>query len=817
MWSGDRERDVGTFFRGCRMGTGRWLLRICAVGMELLRDPRRGCGLCPARGGRRCCEFSVRQVGFSGFSALPLTDRRFGHRCGIRGMRRQSVRVERRSLLNCCSDEDRKKFRWCTLSDLEQRKCAELSKALTAVLPLTAASSFTRISCIRAHNTYDCIDKIRANKADAASLDAGDVYSAVKLYGLTVVAKEIYDQGNCVFAVAIAKRGTLDIQSLRGVRSCHSGARWTSGWNIPLGFLLARNSLSWDEAQPLSQAISEYFNASCIPGVGVAAPQLCALCQGQKSYVRDRNHFCETSSNEPFYDSEGAFRCLKDGVADVAFLDHLRIMSATESEQQEYELLCPDGSTAELSEYSTCNLGKGPGRGIVTRNNFQKITSKFLSMIQCLFGHKGKERARFALFSSAPFGGKNLLFRDATQHLQLLEEQLEIAYVLGLDYVALLKGLGHEGSSLDNSVVRWCCISDAELHKCEEWALNIKSDPLVCVQATSMTKCIEMIKSSEADAVTLDATHVYIAGRWGDCAPAAETMEKTGKLIHLQHKALPPVYAVALAKKSAKQIHIHNLRGRRSCHSHLYSPGGWLLLSRHTVGAWQNATENCDIASAYQNYFWKGCMPGADGNLCKVCIGDGEVEGARVSSRCAAGHNERYYGNMGALRCLVGNPNGRSFGDVAFLEHSNLLQNIDDLGSSGWAKGYTPLDFELLCPDGTRAAVTEWAGCNLGPIPPSTVMTRPVTVTKISDFLLKSQESLGSKLDSEFQLFQSWKYGESDLLFKDTTQYLVHASHLSYQEILGESFIQLAESVFNCTPAGILDFCKQDICASSSN
>ncbi|NXS65550.1 TRFE2 protein, partial [Pandion haliaetus] len=717
-----------------------------------------------------------------------------------------------------------KKFRWCTLSDLEQRKCAELSKALTAVLPLATVNSFARISCIRAHNTHDCIDKIRVNKADAASLDAGDVYSAVKLYGLTVVAKEIYDQGNCVFAVAIAKRGTLDIQRLRGVRSCHNGARWTSGWNIPLGFLLARNYLSWDEAQPLSQVIGEYFNASCIPGVGVAAPRLCALCQGQKSYVRDKNHFCETSSNEPFYDSEGAFRCLKNGVADVAFLDHLTITSATELEQQEYELLCPDGTTAELTEYSTCNLGKGPGRGIITRHNFQKITNKFLSMIQHLFGRKGKERARFELFTSAPFGGKNLLFRDATQHLQLLEEQLEIAYVLGLDYVALLKGLGHEGSSLDNSVVRWCCISDAELRKCEEWALSIKSDPLVCVQATSMTKCIEMIKSSEADAVTLDATHVYVAGKCGLVPVAAECY---GKLSHDLSKkggnqkntiknvvkfpqfvmfSLPSAYAVALAKKNAKQINIHNLRGRRSCHSHMYSPGGWLLPSRYTVGALENDTENCDIGSAYRNYFWKGCMPGADGNLCRVCIGDSEVDGARVSSRCAASHNERYYGNMGALRCLVGNPSGRSFGDVAFLEHSNLLQNIENLNSFGWAKGYTPIDFELLCRDGTRAAVTEWAGCNLGPIPPSTVMTRPVTVTKIYDFLMKSQESLGSKLDSEFHLFQSRKYGESDLLFKDTTQYLVHASHMSYQEILGVSFFQLAESVFNCTPAGKVKF-----------
>uniref|UniRef100_G1N874 Ovotransferrin n=1 Tax=Meleagris gallopavo TaxID=9103 RepID=G1N874_MELGA len=703
-----------------------------------------------------------------------------------------------------------KKFRWCTLSDLEQRKCAELSKALTAVLPVTNTDSFARISCIRAHNTYDCIDKIRVNKADAASLDAGDVYSAVKLYGLTIVAKEIYEQGNCVFAVAVAKRGTLDIQRLRGARSCHSGARWTSGWNIPLGFLLARNDLSWDEGQPLSQVISEYFNASCIPGIGVAAPQLCALCQGQKSYIRDKNHFCETSSNEPFYDSDGAFRCLKDGIADVAFLDHLTIMRATESEQQEYELLCPDGTTAELSKYNTCNLGKGPGRGIITRHNFQKITNKFLTMIQRLFGRKGKERARFELFNSSSFGGKNLLFRDATQHLQLLEEQLEIAYVLGLDYVALLKGLGHEGSSLDNSVVRWCCISNAELRKCEEWALSIKSDPLVCVQATSMASCIEMIKSSEADAVTLDATHVYIAGRCGLVPVAAEcyadeSTEEISKL-HLKRKGLSPAYAVALAKKNAKQINIHNLRGRRSCHSHLYSPGGWLLLSRYTVGALENIAENCDIGSAYQNYFWKGCMPGADGNLCKVCIGDSEVEGARVSSRCAANHNEHYYGNMGALRCLVGNPSGRSFGDVAFLEHSNLLWNIENLKSSGWAKGYTAVDFELLCPDGTRAAVTEWAGCNLGPIPPSTVMTRPVTVTKIYDFLMKSQEFLETKLDSEFHLFQSQKYGGSDLLFKDATQYLVPATHMSYQEILGESFFQLAESVFNCTPAGKVKF-----------
>lgn len=34
-----RERDVGTFCRGSRMGTERWFLRVCAVGMELRAVP----------------------------------------------------------------------------------------------------------------------------------------------------------------------------------------------------------------------------------------------------------------------------------------------------------------------------------------------------------------------------------------------------------------------------------------------------------------------------------------------------------------------------------------------------------------------------------------------------------------------------------------------------------------------------------------------------------------------------------------------------------------------------------------------------------
>lgn len=98
-------------------------------------------------------------------------------------------------------------------------------------------------------------------------------------------------------------------------------------------------------------------------------------------------------------------------------------------------------------------------------------------------------------------------------------------------------------------MVRWCCISHAEQTKCEQWALSVKSDPLVCVRAASMRDCIHKIKVSpeeerlggslqsdpallftqrdEVDAVSLDATHSFLAGKCGLVPVVTEYYGKT--------------------------------------------------------------------------------------------------------------------------------------------------------------------------------------------------------------------------------------------------------------------------------------------------
>uniref|UniRef100_A0A671QNV7 Zgc:172271 n=1 Tax=Sinocyclocheilus anshuiensis TaxID=1608454 RepID=A0A671QNV7_9TELE len=72
-------------------------------------------------------------------------------------------------------------MRWCTVSEPEQRKCAELAKALVAVLPPVALSIWPSLSCVKAYDALrSAILSCQDNKADLVTLDAGEVYSAQK-------------------------------------------------------------------------------------------------------------------------------------------------------------------------------------------------------------------------------------------------------------------------------------------------------------------------------------------------------------------------------------------------------------------------------------------------------------------------------------------------------------------------------------------------------------------------------------------------------------------------------------------------------------
>nr|KAF6476509.1 transferrin [Rousettus aegyptiacus] len=82
--------------------------------------------------------------------------------------------------------------------------------------------------------------------------------------------------------------------------------------------------LYWELPDPqenLQKAASNFFAASCVPCADrTAFPKLCQLCAGKGT---DK---CACSNHEPYFGYSGAFKCLQDGVGDVAFVKHLTVL-----------------------------------------------------------------------------------------------------------------------------------------------------------------------------------------------------------------------------------------------------------------------------------------------------------------------------------------------------------------------------------------------------------------------------------------------------------------------------------------------------------
>uniref|UniRef100_A0A8C5ZY01 Serotransferrin-like n=1 Tax=Marmota marmota marmota TaxID=9994 RepID=A0A8C5ZY01_MARMA len=319
-----------------------------------------------------------------------------------------------------------KTVKWCALSHHERLKCDEWS-----------INSGGKIACESAESTEDCIAKIMNGEADAMSLDGGYVYIAGHC-GLMPVMAENYESANCqsleegYCAVAVVKKSNADItwNSLKGKKSCHTAVDRTAGWNIPMGLLYSRiNHCRFDE----------FFSQGCAPGYEKNS-SLCELCIGPS--------VCASNNKETYYGYTGAFRCLVEK-GDVAFVKHQTVLQNTGGKnpdewaknlkEEDFELLCPDGTRKPVSEAKNCHLARAPNHAVVSRKDKAACVREVLRSQVAEFGsHVSDCSNKFCLFSSET---KDLLFRDDTKCLVRLTDDTTYEKYLGAEYVTAVGNL----------------------------------------------------------------------------------------------------------------------------------------------------------------------------------------------------------------------------------------------------------------------------------------------------------------------------------------------------------------------------------------
>ncbi|XP_077927800.1 inhibitor of carbonic anhydrase-like isoform X3 [Halichoerus grypus] len=421
--------------------------------------------------------------------------------------------------LGLCLAVPGKTVRWCTISDHEASKCSSFSDNMKRVLPADGP----HVTCVKRTSHLECIKAIMANEADAVTLEAGFVLEAsLPPFNLKPVVAEFHgskiDPHTSHYAVAVVEKGSdFQLKQLQGKRSCHTGLGWSAGWYIPIQILFPSGSV--EEAATAEMA--QFFSGSCVPCANREAfPKLCQLCAGKGT------NKCACSFQEPYFGYTGAFKCLQDGVGDVAFVRHMTVFEnlANRTDRDRYELLCLDNSRMPVDKYRECNLGLFPSHAVVARNVGGKddLIWEVLNQAQ---EHFGKDKStEFQLFASPH--GKDLLFTDDTDGFLRVPPKMDAKLYVGYEYLAAIQRqrIGVE----DTQRVLWCAVGHHERVKCDEWSV-LSGGALQCTIQETTEDCIATIAKGEADAMTLDGGFIYTAGQYGLVPVLAENyMPKDG-------------------------------------------------------------------------------------------------------------------------------------------------------------------------------------------------------------------------------------------------------------------------------------------------
>lgn len=322
-------------------------------------------------------------------------------------------------------------------------KCQHLSNVTSRM------DSLVRVMCVYGSSPARCMKMVANDSADVITLGEELIYEAGFHHGLVPIVAEDYgehEEGLSNYAVALIKRNLskdISFRSLGKARACHPAAGNLIGWTVPAGLLIGLDVMPWKNCDPY-QSSAEFFLESCVPGAlsypynqnGTNPPSLCAICSDQKA--------CPPNVSERYYGYRGAYRCLTEDAGDVAFVSHLTVFEYTGSDNKlnpgkDFQLLCTDGTRADVGAFQKCNLARIPSRTVMSRAG-DSLTSLKQSLLHLDYILRTQSNS-FPLFKSSAYGGGDLLFKDSTVKLIDVKKKNSTRTWLGENFFLALQTL----------------------------------------------------------------------------------------------------------------------------------------------------------------------------------------------------------------------------------------------------------------------------------------------------------------------------------------------------------------------------------------
>ncbi|KAJ9583784.1 hypothetical protein L9F63_021874 [Diploptera punctata] len=341
------------------------------------------------------------------------------------------------------------------------------------------------------------------------------------------------------------------------------------------------------------------------------------------------------------------------------------ILNRQNIDVNQYNYLCPNGTTQPLSTEEPCTWIAQPWDSIITRN--EETASGVSTELQKYLPSQQLRSSALAWVDTLikiVLGNDNKLFIEP--RIFSLKE-----------YIQAGREIPEEGTTLPcQHPIRWCTVSAKETEKCE-WIKQAGITQgivpeLKCVQALSKEDCLGKISKGEADIMGIDTNIGTIAEHYYNLST----------------------------------VLYQEIENQNAC----FPEYGGLAWTAFTNEIADSGNDYCPYDLTLGDFFTESCAPGAnsrlaanttaDAKFCKLCrdASDNGITPLNKEISCDLSNRNKFYGDIGALHCLA-----TGVADVAVINTYNLSSHLN----GGELAADFSEKYSVLCKNGTKVSLTK--------------------------------------------------------------------------------------------------------------